>query len=92
MEGEDINPQRYLCYRGLDSVCRIYQDVAIFGGQILHRAGHYFFLIRLKASLNYLGKLPKNLQYYNVKYFLLIPAVAPVSQHVTHVVPVTYLQ
>ena len=28
-----------------------------------YQAGHYFFLIRFKVSLNYLDKLPKNLQY-----------------------------
>ena len=28
-----------------------------------YQAGHYSFLIRFKVSLNYLDKLPKNLQY-----------------------------
>ena len=37
--------------------------MATFGRANWYRVSHYFFLIRFKASLDYLDKLPKNLQY-----------------------------
>ena len=54
---------RVVCYRGLDSVRSTWYVLVTFGGQMWYQAGHYFFLIRFKVSLNYLDKLPKNLQY-----------------------------
>ena len=47
----------------LDSVRRTWYKLVTFGGRMCYHAGHYFFLIRFKVSLNYLDKLPKNLQY-----------------------------
>ena len=62
MEGEDINPRGYVT-ENRTAYVEYTKTWVIFGGQILHRVSHYFFLIRFKASLDYLDKLPKNLQY-----------------------------
>ena len=61
MEGEDINPRGYVTE---DSTAYVeYTETWQSSEDKLVPGQPLFFLIRFKASLDYLDKLPKNLQY-----------------------------